>query len=95
MTFFIVRIELHGALTEAIYTRLHSSMATAGFSRTISASDGHTYWLPTAMYTATSAGTAESARIAAANAASVTGLTATIFVANMTEWASSGLTQYR
>lgn len=95
MASFIVRVELHGALTEATYTRLHNSMAAVGFSRTIVANDGHSYWLPTAMYTANSVGTAESVRIAASNAASATGLPATIFVANMTDWSSSALTPYK
>lgn len=95
MSSFIVRVELHGALTEAVYTQLHNSMASAGFGRTISAGDGHSYWLPTAMYTINSTASAESIRIAAANAATVTGHRATIFVANMSDWSASGLTQYR
>lgn len=49
MATFITRIELHYAQSED-YDNLHKAMERAGFSRTIPASDGKRYHLPTAEY---------------------------------------------
>jgi hypothetical protein len=46
---FTTRVELHNADADD-YEILHSAMETEGFSRTITASDGITYHLPTAEY---------------------------------------------
>lgn len=51
MAYFVVRIELHGA-SAADYNNLHTYMAAAGFSRTISGADGKRYELPSGMYSA-------------------------------------------
>jgi hypothetical protein len=47
---FITRVELHGPATGEDYSKLHSAMEGRGFSRTITATDGVTYHLPTAEY---------------------------------------------
>jgi hypothetical protein len=49
MSQFMIRIELHRA-TEPSYQRLHEYMAAEGIGRTIKASDGVTYHLPTGTY---------------------------------------------
>jgi translation initiation factor 2B subunit (eIF-2B alpha/beta/delta family) len=49
MSKFITRVELHDAGHED-YAVLHASMKAEGFERTIRASDGTTYHLPTAEY---------------------------------------------
>ena len=47
---FTVRIELKGRPGSSDYENLHSTMAQAGFSRTIVATDGQRYMLPHAEY---------------------------------------------
>jgi len=49
MASFTTRVELHYA-NEDDYETLHEEMAKQGFKRTITASDGITYHLPTAEY---------------------------------------------
>lgn len=49
MADYTVRVELNGA-TEADYATLHERMEANGFSRTVRASDGVLYQLPTAEY---------------------------------------------
>jgi hypothetical protein len=93
MNSFIVRVELHGALAEATYTRLHAVMAEAGFARTIFApSDGRTYFLPSAMYTTNSSKSTNGVSEQVGSLASSTGLASSIFVARMSEWWSLNLT---
>jgi hypothetical protein len=65
----VIRVDLHGEATERDYERLNSQMATAGFVRTITSSDGIQYWLPDATYASESYGNEISARDAAWNAA--------------------------
>ncbi len=91
MTSFIVRVEMHHAITEAIYNQLHAAMEQAGFTRKIKADDGIWYWLPTAMYICTFGGDASAVMLAAAKAAATTGLTSTVFAAKMDGWSSRGL----
>jgi hypothetical protein len=51
MAYYMVRVELHGARHDELpYTVLHSAMGEAGFSRTITGSDGKNYRLPPAQY---------------------------------------------
>jgi hypothetical protein len=89
---FIVRVELHGAQSESTYLHLHNAMGRAGFSRTILADDARSYWLPQAMYKVVSTN-ATQVRQAASKAAATTGFSATVFVAQMSEWSASGLVQ--
>jgi hypothetical protein len=91
MNSFLVRIELHKALLESTYVQLHNAMAKSGFSRQILANDGKYYWLPQAMYVASSSLNAIQVKQAAENAAATTGLSAIVFVAQMPIWAASGL----
>jgi hypothetical protein len=49
VTNFTTRIELHDADAED-YAKLHEAMEAAGFSRTITSSDGTRYELPNAEY---------------------------------------------
>lgn len=70
MAHVVVRVELHGAVTEDQYQRLHAAMQRSGFVRTIVGGDGAKYWLPTAMYYSDTYADAASARDAAWQAAS-------------------------
>lgn len=70
MMSFIIRVELHGVKHDEVpYTSLHGAMRAAGFSRTITGSDGKTYHLPPAQYHAEGAHTIEYIRGVAAKAA--------------------------
>ena len=91
MNSFIIRVELHGALTEAIYAQLHTAMERAGFSRQIAADGGAQFYLPTAMYTGSSWEGADGVRRTALTAAATTGRNATVFVAKMDGWSATGL----
>ena len=70
MAAFTTRVELHGA-TYQDYETLHTAMEREGFSRSIQASDGHRYQLPTAEYdrngSLTAAQVLEAAKRAAAS----------------------------
>jgi hypothetical protein len=68
----IVRVELHGATTEAQYQTLHQAMAAIGFERTITGGGGARFQLPTAMYYSTRYPNVQAARDAAWIAASRT-----------------------
>jgi hypothetical protein len=52
---FITRVELHAASSDD-YEKLHDAMEKKKFSRTVQASDGATYHLPTAEYFRSGAG---------------------------------------
>lgn len=65
----VVRVELHGAVTEEQYKRLHAAMQARSFVRTITGGDGVRYWLPSAMYSSEAYADAASARDAAWQAA--------------------------
>lgn len=69
MAHVAVRVELHGAVTEDQYQRLHAAMQARGFVRTITAGNGTRYWLPTATYCSDAYADATSARDAAWQAA--------------------------
>jgi hypothetical protein len=49
MSRYTTRVELHAGTSED-YETLHAAMEGKGFSRTITASDGVAYYLPTAEY---------------------------------------------
>ena len=70
MANYMVRVELHGAKHDELpYTLLHTAMGQAGFSRTITGSDGKEYRLPPAQYSAQGGYTIEHVREAATEAA--------------------------
>lgn len=76
MAKFIVRVELHNAVGSGPYNILHAEMEKLGFIRTITATDGTGYDLPTAMYfgTAPEGWKAQKVRDYAQPAAEATGL---------------------
>lgn len=69
MAHVAVRVELHGAVTQDQYGRLHAAMQTRGFARAITAGNGVRYWLPTAIYSSEAYSDATSATDAAWEAA--------------------------
>jgi len=77
----IVRVELHGATTEAQYQTLHQAMAAIGFERAITGGRGARYQLPTAMYYSTRYPSVQAARDAAWTAASRIGLARAVVAA--------------
>jgi hypothetical protein len=90
----VVRVELHGATTEQQYERLHTRMASAGFSRTITAGNGGQYWLPTATYSSDRYGSETLARDAAwAASAGITSSYAVIATCGNSAW--NGLAEVR
>lgn len=79
MSRFLTRVELHDASYQD-YHNLHSAMEAHGFSRTITASDGQEYSLPTAQYSMVANLTIESVRAHAKTAADSTGREAEVIV---------------
>jgi hypothetical protein len=69
---YLVRIELHSA-SYPDYEALHRAMALRGFARTIRASDGKIYQLPTAEYAIETTMSGEQIRSQASAAADTTG----------------------
>lgn len=65
----VTRVELRGMPTQDQYTRLHSAMSNAGYSRIITGDNGVRYWLPHAMYFTAQYDSADAARRAACLAA--------------------------
>jgi hypothetical protein len=86
VAYFMIRVELHSATSDD-YNTLHAAMEAAGFSRTVPASDGKHYYLPSGMYFLDSyAETAANVRDRADAAATTTGKSHGILV---TEGAST------
>jgi hypothetical protein len=86
MAKFITRVELHDARSDD-YEVLHASMKAEGFERTITASDGTTYHMPTAEYfrqdnTATRMDVLEAAKRAATKTQKTCGVIVTEAVAS-------------
>lgn len=87
----IARVELHFA-NESDYRTLHAAMEREGFARTVQASDGVWYHLPTGTYVHHSAGSPADGSQRAARAAGATGRAYAIFVGGWDgSWASNGL----
>ena len=78
---YITRVELHLA-TGDDYTKLHSYMAEVKFSRSIPASDGKRYTLPSATYYSYGNITSVDVRELASKAAARTGKSFWILVAD-------------
>jgi hypothetical protein len=79
MAFYIVRVELHGAKTEAEYEVLHKAMAARGFHRSMTDS-GKTVHLPSATYCMSSNYTAQQIEQLTEEAAKTTGKTFWVLV---------------
>lgn len=69
MTTFIVRLELHPSDQEQAHSALHDAMEAAGFSRIYQAGDGVRYHLPSFEYCMVAAGSVETIRDLAQDAA--------------------------
>jgi len=80
MPTFTTRVELHDADEREDYDRLHEEMEREGFTRTITASSGKEYQLPTAEYNLQAALTKEQVRDKAVKAARRTGKSSWILV---------------
>ncbi len=88
-----VRVELHRSAASGKYHELHQFMANAGFKRTVTATDGKKYRLPSGSYVYEGASSATQVRDLAHSAAHRTGCVDSIFVADSNIWAWSGLEQ--
>ena len=79
---FIARVELHSATWDH-YEILHASMQRRGYARTIQASDGKVYQLPTGTYVVMATNSSlQSALKAATEAANETGRQSWVLVAD-------------
>jgi hypothetical protein len=85
---FIVRVELHGATSIAIYDQLHDSMSKAGFSRQILGDDSKYHPLPWAEYCFQGNSTMVTVMNAAKTAAATTGFKYSLLVseASAVQW---------
>jgi hypothetical protein len=91
MANYIARVELHKADSDD-YEQLHTSMANKGYSRTIQGSDQKTYQLPTGTYVVRNSNASlDTALNAAKEAASETGKSSWVIVADWTQARWSGL----
>ena len=92
MASVVARVELHAA-TWQDYETLHTKMTAQGFSRSVRATDGVWYRLPTGSYVHYSVATTSDGLEKAQTAVRQTGKNAEIFVGGWdTGWAGSGLT---
>lgn len=92
MTSFTTRVVLHDADWKH-YEALHGYMQQQGFSRTITADDGHTYHLPDAEYDYTGQVTKAQVLEKAKTAASRTGKTYSVLVTESAGRTWTGLTK--
>ncbi len=90
MSSYLVRIELHAANYQD-YESLHRAMAARGFARTIRGDDGATYTLPTAEYVISTPQSGDHVHAQADAAASSTGRTRAVLVAEHSRAWWSGL----
>lgn len=91
---YLVRVELHGAVYDD-YQKLHKFMESEGFTRTIVASDGISYQLPTAEYHGVTTLNTNSVLEVVQRAVKNTGKTGMVLVNQYSQWMSSGLVPVR